>query len=235
MVRAVAGDPAALSPCRCHHHHVTRLSLLAVCSVLRGCAKDGDGGPTLPAPRVSMCLDGTVVSVPPSCALLPWLPSLRFKCASFPPLRADYTFVLACNSDEHYCLQFPPSPTAGQGDSPPTLCLPRPEVCGAAAGSCCPLTGDTENGSQRCNDQDTLCLAPNSTTIYGRQERRGRCPCCPAAWNLHQRRHPPARGAMCRWACSPQQRPSAPSCKAFTPRAGHLESALCTACPPPSA
>ncbi|KAL4445741.1 hypothetical protein ABPG77_008940 [Micractinium sp. CCAP 211/92] len=79
----------------------------------------------------------------------------------------DYTFVLACNSDEHYCLQFPPSPTAGQGDSPPTLCLPRPEVCGAAAGSCCPLTGDTENGSQRCNDQDTLCLAPNSTTIYG--------------------------------------------------------------------
>lgn len=98
-----------------------------------------------------------------------------------PSLRADYTFVLACNSDEHYCLQFPASPTAGEGESPPTLCLPRPEGCGAAGGTCCPLTGDTENGSQRCNAEGTLCLAPNATTIYGRWGRAGALPAAPGS------------------------------------------------------
>ncbi|KAL4425880.1 hypothetical protein ABPG75_009896 [Micractinium tetrahymenae] len=79
----------------------------------------------------------------------------------------DYTSVLACNSDQHYCLEFPSSPTAGDGEASPSLCLPLPEDCGAAGGTCCPLTGDKENGSQRCNDEGTICLTPNSTTIYG--------------------------------------------------------------------
>lgn len=87
---------------------------------------------------------------------------------ALPPVPpADYTFVLTCKDDALYCLEFPPSPTAGGGASSPSLCLPLPPGCGAAGGACCPLTGDKDNRSQRCQEDGTICLAPNSTTIYG--------------------------------------------------------------------
>ena len=76
-------------------------------------------------------------------------------------------YVLGCNDDANYCIEFPPSPTATPGAPQPSLCLAKPEGCGAAGGACCPLTGDKQS-AKRCVEEGTLCLAPTSSgSIYG--------------------------------------------------------------------
>ncbi|EFN57680.1 expressed protein, partial [Chlorella variabilis] len=99
----------------------------------------------------------------------------------------EYKFVEICEGGDLYCLNFPSEDFdtsdggsfdgnssssgggsgGGDGGQPLSLCLPLPDGCGEAGGVCCPLTGNKTNGSLRCQADNSICMAPQSDTIYG--------------------------------------------------------------------
>ena len=120
----------------------------------------------------------TTIALPP-----PQAPNRSWR----PLLAAEYKFVEICEGGDLYCLNFPSEDFdtsdggsfdgnssssgggsgGGDGGQPLSLCLPLPDGCGEAGGVCCPLTGNKTNGSLRCQADNSICMAPQSDTIYG--------------------------------------------------------------------